>query len=292
MPGIGNRFRSFLGRAPAVAVPTNNGKTRGNALLNIGKNSQLENGVKKFVNSYIRNRNSPNKVATINKELMNNVHKYVNYKRPRIAGAVSATAANANASLAVQEAAAEAVAATPPSAPPSVAGTNVQQAVLGAGGNNNQAMRTGAAAAANQAAQQGKTPNQIAVAAARAANQAAPPTAPPANIAGAAGNAAGNAVPLANKANANRLARLHSLLNTYNGKNNMWYNNKNNLNSLVKNLNNASRNVNLNNNARARLNIVRKRIANAKARKAPNASQTPPKPEPNYKGLFSRTIAK
>jgi hypothetical protein len=65
-----------------------------------------------------------------------------------------------------------------------------------------------------------------------------------------------------------KLTALITLLNSYNGKNNTWYSNQN-LNTLTSQLNNASRNVTLNNNSRERLKIVRNRIRAAQTSKSP-----------------------
>ena len=72
----------------------------------------------------------------------------------------------------------------------------------------------------------------------------------------------------ANAAKAAKLAALSNVLNTFNGKNNMWYSNQN-LNALNRKVNNAAKNVNLNNNARARLNDIKSRIKAAMNAKAP-----------------------
>jgi len=84
-------------------------------------------------------------------------------------------------------------------------------------------------------------------------------------------DAAVNTANAATQAN-NRVAKLRSLLNTYNNKYVSWYNSQSqsNLNSRSTNLTNASKNVILNNSNiySQKMRTVRMLIANAKARKA------------------------
>jgi hypothetical protein len=214
MPNITGLFSRF--RKPAVgAIPQSNAVRINTA------NANLEHNMKEYVNSYVKNRNSPNKVPVLNKKLVNNLHRYINAKRFRVAGAAAGAVATAPAP--VQAAAANAAVQTPPAAPPANVGANVVTAVNKAGGTAAEAANAGMAAAAEVARQQNK-----------------------------------NA----------KLAALITLLNTYKGKNNTWYANQK-LNVLKSQLNNASRNVNLNNNSRERLNIVRSRISAAQNVKSP-----------------------
>ena len=190
MPNFTGLFSRF--RKPAVgAIP------RSNAVRLNTANANLERNMKAYVNSYLENRNSPNKVPVLNKKLVNNLHRFINAKRARVAGAAAGAVATAPSS--VQTAAANAAVQTHPTSPPANVGANVGKAVNNAGGNVAQAANAAAAAAAEASRQQNKSPNVVANnaanAAAKAAKNAAPKNTPPALLAITAGNAAANAVP-------------------------------------------------------------------------------------------------
>jgi len=220
-----------------------------------GNNMTLGQALVNYING---NKTNANK-NTVSKALQ----VYINGKaKGGVPGAVNKAGGNINTGTAAKIA----TESTPPSASPSTAGNNAATAVRQAGGNANQQAAAAAAAAQQQARQQGQGPstaqNEAAEAAAAAAQQARPNATPTQQSQTAAAGAAA--------ANVNtKLAALKTLLNTFNGKNNTWYaNNSRSLTNLNKQLNNASRNVTLNNNTRVRLNTVKRRIANATAQKS------------------------
>jgi hypothetical protein len=236
------------------------------------KNKNLEAKVKKFVEGYISARNTNNKAAlnSISRNFATNIQAYVNLQRPKVTGAVVGAVQNTGARPPVQVAAANAAESVNPSANPGTAGQQVSQEVTGNGGNSNQAAAAAAAAAQHQALGQGRTPAAAQNEAVSAAVESAVETT--SNPAAAAQTAAAGVVAAGgNNANANKaakLAALSSVLNNFNGKNNTWYANQN-LNALATKVNNAAKNVTLNNNARARLNIVKKHIKSAMNAKEP-----------------------
>ena len=261
-----NRVKGFFTRTPASAAPS------AAAMNNLKKNQKLETNVKKFVNGYLsaRNKNNTTAMNNLTKNIGTNVRAYVNMKRPTVTGAVAGAVQNTGASVPVQTAAAEAAEGVSPIANPETAAQQVSQAVTLNGGNNNQAAAAAAATAQHQALEQGQTPDAAQNEAVSASvKSAVKNTSTPTEAAQTA--AAGVLASGGNNANANKaakLAALSSVLNNFNGKNNTWYSNQN-LNALSTKVNNAARNINLNNNARARLNIVKRRINNAKKAKEP-----------------------
>ena len=243
---------------------------------NVTPNSKLETNVRAYVNGYLKNRNTPNKVPVLNKSMVNALHTYINSKRARTAGAVVGVLGNANATEPVQQAGGLAAMAVNPTAKPNTAAQQVGVAVTGAGGNPTQAVAGAAQMAQKQALQQGMTSTGAQKEAVKAAVEAAVEnTSTPgaaAQTAAAGVLAAGGNTTNANKAA--KLAALSAVLNKFKDKNNTWYSNKNrNLNALNKEVNNASRNINLNANTRARLNNVKSRLKNAM-----NAKATAPAP--------------
>jgi hypothetical protein len=205
------------------------------------------------------------------------LHKYINSKRARAAGAVAGVLGNAKAPAPVAMAGGLAAGNVPSNATPSNAAEEVAKKVNQAGGNATQAVTAATATAEQQALQQGMTPaaaqtKAVNVAGATAAAIAQTPE-EAAQIANKAVLATGGNTTNANKAA--KLAALSAVLNKFNGKNNTWYSNKNrNLNALNKEVNNASRNIILNANTRARLNIVKSRLKNAMNAKAPAPEPT------------------
>jgi len=183
-------------------------------------NKNLERNVGIYVQSYLKNRNVPNKVPPINNYMAKALHKYINAKRARVAGAAAAAAGNAGASQPVQAAAAAGAATTPPGASPSTAGNNAGRAAQQAGATPLQITAAAAGAAQQQALGQNKGPNAAqqagAEAAANAAQQARPnaPATQQAQTANAGAAAAGLSAPTA--ANAANLAYLNSLGNSLN----------------------------------------------------------------------------
>jgi hypothetical protein len=183
-------------------------------------NKNLERNVGIYVQSYLKNRNVPNKVPPINKYMANALHKYINSKRARVAGAAAAAAGNGGATAPVQAEVAAGVVTTPPSAAPSTAGNNAGRAAQQAGATPLQITAAAAGAAQQQALGQNKGPNaaqQAGAEAAAAAAQQARPNAPAtqqAQTAAAGAAAAGLSTPSA--ANAANLAYLNSLGNSLN----------------------------------------------------------------------------
>ena len=171
-------------------------------------NSNLQRNVGIYVQSYLKNRNVPNKVPPINGYIARALHTYINAKRPRVAGNVSAAVGNAKGSNENAAKAAQAALSTPSSASPETAATNVQNSLSGASPVQQAA---GAASAANQQALVlGQTPlaaqQKGAEAAAQAAQRAQPNATPEQQAQTAAAGAA------AANLNAKR-AKLASLLN-------------------------------------------------------------------------------
>jgi hypothetical protein len=183
-------------------------------------NKNLERNVSVYVQSYLKNRNMPNKVPPINNYMARALHKYINSKRARVAGAAAAAAGNAGAPAPVQAAVAANVVNTPPSAPPSNAGNNAARAAQQAGATPTQQAAAAAGAAQQQALTNNKGPNAAqqagAAAAANAAQQARPNATPAqqAQTANAGAAAAGLSTPSA--ANAANMAYLNSLGNMLN----------------------------------------------------------------------------
>ena len=280
--GIFNRFFKTPNSTVPISNVPNPNTTSSSVPANVGPNSNLEKNVRAYVNGYLQNRNTPNKVPPLNKTMANALHKYINSKRARAAGAVNAALANAKAPAPVQLAGGLAAGNAPLTATPSNAAEKVVTAVQGAGATPTQTVTAATATAEQQALQQGMTPaaaqtKAVNVAGATAAAIAQTPEAA-AQIANKAVLAAGGTPTNANKAA--KLAALLAVLNKFNGKNNTWYSNQN-LTTLNKEVNNASRNINLNANTRARLNIVKSRLKNAMNAKAPA-------PEPTRANLLQK----
>jgi hypothetical protein len=235
-------------------------------------NKKLETNVKKFVDGYLASRNKNNATAMNNltKNFGMNIRAYVNLKRPKVTGAVIGNLQTTGAPMNVQVAAAEEAERIPLNAKPENAAQQMSQTVTKSGGNPTQAASSAANVAQHQALGQGEKPPVAEQEAVRAAvrsslqNTSTPEEA--AQTASAALMAAGGNAVNANKAA--KLAALLSVLNNFNGKNNTWYANQN-LNALAAKVNNAAKNVDLNENTRARLNVVRRRINNAKKAKEP-----------------------
>jgi hypothetical protein len=183
-------------------------------------NKNLERNVGIYVQSYLKNRNKPNKVPPINNYMAKALHKYINTKRARVAGAAAAAAGNAGAPAPVQAAVASNVVNTPPSATPSNAGNNAANAAKRAGATPLQITAAAAGAAQQQAIGQNRGPNAAQQAGAEAAAQAAQQARPNASAtqqaqtANAGAAAAGLSAPAA--ANAANLAYLNSLGNSLN----------------------------------------------------------------------------
>jgi len=160
-------FRNRFFKKPNVVAPKPN-------TANVGPNSNLEKNVRAYVNGYLQNRNTPNKVPVLNKSMVNALHKYINSKRARTAGAVAGVLGNANAPVPVQQAGAAAVVNVPSNATPAATGNQVGNKVANAGGSPIQAAASAAIAAKQQAVNQGKPANVAnqagATAAARMAN--------------------------------------------------------------------------------------------------------------------------
>jgi hypothetical protein len=233
-------------------------------------NNKLEANVRKFVNGYLsaRNKNNATAMNNLTRNIGTNVRAYVNLKRPKVTGAVAG--ALAGAPVPVQVAGAEAAEVVSPASSPETAARQVSQAVTRNGGNANQAAAGAAAAAEQQALGQGQGPAAAQQAGAEAAAASATentstPTAAAQTAAAGVAAAGGNNV---NANKAAKLAALSAVLNNFNGKNNTWYSNQN-LNALNTRVNNAARNLNLNKNTRNRLNIVKRRINNARTASHP-----------------------
>ena len=164
MPNITSGFWSKFGRQPA---------TVGNKA-----NRNLERNVGIYVQSYLKNRNTPNKVPPINNYIARAFHTYINAKRARVAGAAAAATANVGANQSIQRNVAAAVVTTPPSASPLMIGNKAANAAKQAGATPLQITAAAAGAAQQQALGQNKGPNAArqagAAAAANAAQQARP----------------------------------------------------------------------------------------------------------------------
>jgi hypothetical protein len=199
MPNFTSGFWSRFGKKPGA--PANQ------------LNSNLERNVRIFANSYFKNRNSPNKLPPINKYLTNSLHKYMNAKRPRAAGAAAAAVQNAGGSNAnAAKAAAGAMKAN--GATPGALGIAAAAPLLALNAPPAQAAAAAAGAAKQQALALGMGSNAAnnvaAKAAARAANQARP-NARPVN---AAQTAAAGAAAAGLNANAQAAAASISLANS------------------------------------------------------------------------------
>jgi hypothetical protein len=179
MPNLTSGFWSKFGSRPATSINS--------------ANANLERNVRVYVNSYLKNRNVPNKIPPINNYMARALHKYINTKRARVAGAAAAAAGNAGAPAPVQAAVAANVANTVPSASPLMIGNKAANAAQQAGATPLQITAAAAGAAKQQALSLGmgsnKANNAGAQAAAQAAN-AARPNATPAQTANTAANAA------------------------------------------------------------------------------------------------------
>ena len=171
-------------------------------------NSNLERNVGIYVQSYLKNRNAPNKVPPINNYMAKALHKYINTKRARVAGAAAASAGNVGASGPVQAAVAENVVKTPPSAPPLTAGNNAARAAQQAGATPAQQAAAAAGAAQQQALVLYKSPAAAQQAGAEAAANAAQNARPNASAAQQARTAAAGAA-------AAKINRSVQILKTY-----------------------------------------------------------------------------
>jgi len=164
MPNITPGFWSRFGRRPATG--------------NNNANKNLERNVGIYVQSYLKNRNTPNKVPPLNNLMANALHKYINAKRARVAGAAAAAVHNAGGTNNSAAAAGAGAAQTPSNASPSTAGNNAANAAKRAGANATQQAAAAAGAANEQALVLHKPPAAAqqagAEAAAAAAQQAAP----------------------------------------------------------------------------------------------------------------------
>jgi hypothetical protein len=245
-------------------------KPLGGTSAGVDPNKNLEINVRKFVSGYLsaRSKNNVTAMNNLTRNIGTNVRAYVNLKRPKVTGAVAG--ALAGAPVNVQVAGAEEAEAVSPASSPENAARQVSQAVARNGGNATQAAAAAAAAAEQQALSQGRPPAAAQQAGAEAAAEAAventsTPAAAAQTAAGGVAAAGGNNV---NANKAAKLAALSAVLNNFNGKNNTWYSNQN-LNALNTRVNNAARNLNLNKNTRNRLNIVKRRINNARTASHP-----------------------
>jgi len=179
MPNITSGFWSKFGKQPGAG---------GN-----NANRNLERNVGIYVQSYLKNRNTPNKVPPLNNLMANALHKYINAKRARVAAAAAAAAGNAGAPAQRQANIAAGTMSTPPSAPPSVAGNNAANAAKRAGATAIQQAAAAASAAQQQALVLHKPPAAAQQAGAEAAANAAQQARPNASAAQQAQTAAAGA---------------------------------------------------------------------------------------------------
>jgi len=219
-------------------------------------NKNLERNVGIYVQSYLKNRNVPNKVPPINNYMAKALHKYINTKRARVAAAAAAATGNAGASPPVQAEVAESVVKTPPSASPSRTGNNAASAAQRAGATPLQITAAAAGAAQQQALGQNRGTNAAQQAGAEAAAAAAQQARPNASAAQQAQTAAAGAA--AANVNAKRAA-LEALLN---GVTNNSITNPNRKSiEEVKKLKANLEALNINNNRkRAVLNLINSRL--------------------------------
>ena len=184
-----------------------------NVINNSNKN--LERNVGIYVQSYLKNRNVPNKVPPINNYMAKALHKYINTKRARVAAASAAAAGNAGAPQTVQAEVAAGVVKTSPSAPPSNAGKNAARAAQQAGATPLQITAAAAGAAQAQAQMQRQNPKAAqqagAEAAANAANNARPNATPNQAANTAAAGAAAAGLPTTTVSNAAKVAAINAL---------------------------------------------------------------------------------
>jgi len=198
--------------------------------------------------------------------MANALHRYINAKRLRGAGSVAAAVGNAGGNPKVQQSAAATTVNASTNTKPENVGAKVSNEIIQAGGTPAQAA-AGAGSAAKQHSQtQGKSPTvALAVGETAAAEAAVQHTNTPSGAAAAAATGA-NAANL----NANRAAKLAVLLNligNLNAQNNTWYSGQN-LTALNTRLNNAAKNMNLNQNTINKLRTVKNRIKKAMNAKA------------------------
>jgi hypothetical protein len=219
-------------------------------------NKNLERNVGIYVKSYLKNRNVPNKVPPINNYMAKALHKYINTKRARVAGAAAAATGNAGASVPVQAEVAESVVHTPPSAPPSRTGNNAANAAQRAGATSLQITAAAAGAAQQQALGQNRGPNAAQQAGAEAAAAAAQQARPNASAAQQAQTAAAGAA----AANVNpKRAALEALLSGVTNNNITSPNGKSIAD--VKKLKESLEDLNINSNRkRAVLNLINSRL--------------------------------
>ena len=178
-------------------------------------NKNLERNVGIYVQSYLKNRNVPNKVPPINNYMAKALHKYNNAQRARVAAAAAAAAGNAGAPQPVQAEVAAGVVKTSPSAPPSNAGNNAANAAKQAGATPLQITAAAAGAAQAQAQMQRQSPNAAqqagAEAAAAAAQQARPNASATQQAQTAAAGAAAAGLPTTTVNNAAKVAAINAL---------------------------------------------------------------------------------
>ena len=178
-------------------------------------NKNLERNVGIYVQSYLKNRNVPNKVPPINNYMARALHKYINAKRARVAAAAAAAAGNAGAPQPVQAEVAAGVVKTSPSAPPSNAGNNAANAAKQAGATPLQITAAAAGAAQAQAQMQRQSPKAAqqagAEAAAAAAQQARPNASATQQAQTAAAGAAAAGLPTTTVNNAAKVAAINAL---------------------------------------------------------------------------------
>lgn len=197
----------------------------------------LNTNLRKYVSGYInaRNRNNKNTQVPLNAQLVASMKKFINSKRPRVAGAVAAAVGNAGGnSENAAKAAQKAQQAARPGANPVTVGLNASKPL----NNPNQVTAAAAAAAKQQALNNGLGTNEARQAGENAAAQAAQQARPNATPVQQAQTAAAGAA--AANVNAERAA-LSALLNAsnINSMNNSQLRNlKTLLNTKYKNVNN------------------------------------------------------
>ncbi len=185
-----------------AAVPV----ARQNAARFNGAAIALNTNLRTYVNAYTRARNANNAAAMppINAGVVTALKRYINSKRPRVAGAVAAAVQNAGGSAA--NAAAAAAGAANAGGAPGNAAAAAAQPLLALGAPATQVGAAAAAAAQQQARNNGANAaaaNSAGAAAAAAGVNAARPNATPNQAANAAANAAAAAgLPTNNQAQA------------------------------------------------------------------------------------------
>ena len=178
-------------------------------------NKNLERNVGIYVQSYLKNRNVPNKVPPINNYMARALHKYINAKRVRAGANAAAAVKSAGGSNETAARAAQSAVQTSLSSTPATAGNNVRQALLAIQAPPVQQVAGAAAAANQQALALRQTPaaaQQAGAKAAAAATQQARPNATPAQQAQtAAAGAAAAGLPTTTVNNAAKVAAINAL---------------------------------------------------------------------------------